>query len=93
MTITGEGPVGSTIALDAVKAVVISTLGIEDRAASLDASSPLLDTLPELDSMAVLELVYALEERFDITVDGEDVTAEAFETLTTLTEFVARQRD
>ena len=31
--------------------------------------------------MAVLELVLALEQRFGIEIDGEDVTAEIFETL------------
>ena len=71
-----------------VKAVLVETLGLEDRAGSIDASTPLLGSLPELDSLAVMELVLALEERFDITVEGEDVTAEAFETLTSLTTFV-----
>jgi acyl carrier protein len=84
--------VDRTIAIEDVKSVVVETLHVEDRAATIDASTPLLGSLPELDSMAVLELVYALEERFGIEVDGEDVTAEAFETLTTLTEFVASQR-
>ena len=38
--------------------------------------------------MAVLELIVELERRFGITVEDEDVTAEAFETLESLTEFV-----
>ncbi len=71
-----------------VKAVLVETLGVEDRAASIHAGTPLLGSLPELDSMAVLELVAALEQRFGITVDDEDVTAEVFETLGTLTDFV-----
>ena len=78
--------------LDEVKAVLVDTLGIADRAASIDAGTELLGNLPELDSMAVLELVAALEERFGITVDDEDVTAEVFETLATLTAFVAEKR-
>jgi acyl carrier protein len=78
-----------TITLDDVKAVVVETLGIEDRAATIDASTPLLGSLPELDSLAVAELVVAFEGRFGVVFDGEDVTAEAFETLGTLTELVA----
>jgi acyl carrier protein len=78
----------TAVALDDVKAVVVETLGVEDRADSLDAATPLLGSLPELDSMAVLELVLELEQRFGIVVDGEDVTAEVFETLATLTAFV-----
>ena len=71
-----------------VKDVLVKTLGVEDRADSIDASTPLLGSLPELDSMAVLELVAALEQRFGITVDDDDVTAEIFETLAALTAFV-----
>ena len=79
----------TTIDIDAVKAVVVETLGVEDRADAIDASTPLFGALPELDSMAVLELVLELEQRFDIEIDGEDVTAEAFETLASLAAFVA----
>jgi acyl carrier protein len=75
-------------AVDAVKAVVVETLGIEERAAGFTAATPLLGSLPELDSMAVVELVAALEARFDIQVDDDEVTAEAFETLGSLTALV-----
>ena len=74
--------------VDGVKDVVVETLGIEDRAATLDAGTPLLGSLPELDSMAVLEVILALEERFGIAIEGEDVTADAFETLESLTALV-----
>jgi acyl carrier protein len=78
--------------LDEVRTVLVTVLGIEDRAASLDASTPLLGSLPELDSMAVLELVAAIEQRFDITVDDDEVTAELFETLDSLATFVDAKR-
>jgi acyl carrier protein len=78
----------NTIDIDAVKAVVVETLGVEDRADALDADTPLLGSLPELDSMAVLELVLELEQRFGITIEGEDVTADVFETLGSLAAFV-----
>jgi len=77
---------------DAVKAVVVETLGVEDRAESLDATTPLLGSLPELDSMAVLELVLELEQHFGITIEGEDVTADVFETLGSLAAFVAEKQ-
>jgi acyl carrier protein len=81
-----------TLSVDDVKATVVETLGIESRAQSLDASSPLLGALPELDSMAVLELVVALQERFEIEIDDEDITAEVFETLGSLATFVDGKR-
>lgn len=78
----------STVAVADVKDVVLQTLGVEDRADAIDADTPLFGTLPELDSMAVLELVLELEQRFGIVLEGEDVTAETFETLANLTAVV-----
>jgi acyl carrier protein len=75
--------------IDEVKAVLVETLGIEDRAAAIDAATP-LGSFAELDSLAVVELLVALEERFGATIDGEDVTAEAFETLGSLAALVER---
>ncbi|MFC3501976.1 acyl carrier protein [Micromonospora krabiensis] len=79
----------STTVFNDVKSVVVATLGIEDRADTLDASTVLLGDLPELDSMAVVELVVALEQRFDIEIDGDEVTADLFETLGGLADFVS----
>ena len=42
--------------------------------------------------MAVLELIVALEQRFEITVEDEDVSADVFETLASLTDFVQSRR-
>ena len=78
--------------LDAVRSVLSATLGIDEaRATAMTAGTELLGSLPELDSMAVVELIYALEERFGIEVDGDDVTAEAFETLGSLAAFMETQ--
>jgi acyl carrier protein len=78
----------SSVTVAEVKAVVVDTLAIEERADALHASTPLLGSIPELDSMAVIELVVALQERFAIIVEDEDVSAEVFETLASLTAFV-----
>jgi acyl carrier protein len=82
----------SSILVDEVKTVLVDTLGIAERAATISAGTELLGNIPELDSMAVLELVAALEQAFGITVDDEDVTAEVFETLGSLATFVASKR-
>jgi len=84
--------IGNTTALDDVKTVLVETLGIQDRADSINASTQLFGGLPELDSLAVLELVTALEDRFDITVDDEEFGADMFETLGSLTSFVDAKR-
>ena len=81
-----------TLAIAEVKTAVVETLGIEDRAETIDATTPLLGALPELDSLAVLELIVELERRFGIRVEGDELTADAFATLETLTEFVTERR-
>jgi len=78
--------------VDDVKALVVEVLGLQDRAATLSASTGLLGSLPELDSMAVVALVTELEERFGITVDEADISAETFETIGTLAAFVDEHR-
>jgi acyl carrier protein len=78
----------SVVTVEDVKAIVVETLGIEDRADTLDAGTPLFGSLPELDSMAVLELMLELEQRFGIELENEDISAEVFENLASLTEFV-----
>jgi len=75
-----------------VKQVLVQTLALESRADSLGSETRLFGSLPELDSMAVLELVTALEDRFGIEIEADELTAETFETLGSLADFVASKR-
>ncbi|MBN9040905.1 MAG: acyl carrier protein [Rhizobiales bacterium 62-47] len=77
---------------DEVKDVVVTTLGIQDRASGLEPSTPLLGSIPELDSMAVLEVVLAIEQRFDFAIQDEDMTGDVFETFGSLADFVAQHK-
>lgn len=79
----------SRVTLEDVIDVVVTSLGIEDQVRSFDASTPLFGELPELDSLGVVELAVALENRFGIQVDDEDFTGAVFETIGTLADFVA----
>ena len=74
--------------LNDVKQVLIDVLNLGEAGQALDAGSPLLGSLPELDSMAVVSLIGALEERFGISVDDDDISASTFETLASLAAFV-----
>jgi acyl carrier protein len=78
--------------LDEVKALVVETLGIEDRLHSMDASTPLLGGLPELDSMAVVQIASEIEARYGFEINDADFTADVFETLGTLAAFVDANR-
>jgi acyl carrier protein len=84
--VTG-GTVGEVTLADVLD-VVGTILGIEDRVGTFDAATPLFGTLPELDSLAVLELLTALEDRFGITVDDDEVTGGLLETAGSLHAFV-----
>ena len=74
--------------LEIVKAVIVKTLGIEDRAATLNASTPLFGSMPELDSFAVVGLLASLEEKFGFEIDGSEFSGEIFETVGSLAVFV-----
>jgi acyl carrier protein len=74
--------------LEEVKAVLVDVLNLGDAGAALVPNSPLLGALPELDSMAVVSVLAALEERFGIMVDDDDISASTFATLGSLTAFV-----
>jgi len=77
--------------LETVKTVIVKTLGIEDRAATLNASTPLFGSMPELDSFAVIELLTALEAQFGFEIDGSEFSGEIFETVGTLAQFVEQK--
>jgi len=74
--------------LDDVRKVVGSALQIGSRAQEMDAAAPLLGSVPELDSIAVVNLITALEEHFDITVADDEIGASTFETLGSLARFI-----
>jgi acyl carrier protein len=77
--------------LNDVKMVVGSALQISGRVQQMDAAAPLLGAVPELDSMAVVSLIAALEEYFGITVEDDEIGASTFETLGSLAGFIERK--
>ena len=66
--------------LDEVKTILIDVLALGEPGLALTADSPLLGSLPELDSMAVVSLIGALEERFGIAIGDDDISASTFAT-------------
>ncbi|HOA85943.1 MAG: acyl carrier protein [Microbacteriaceae bacterium] len=78
-----------THTIDAVRAVLIEALELQQAPEELQAETELFGSLPELDSFGVVALVGALEDRFEITIDDDEFGAELFETVGSLTDFVA----
>jgi len=85
--------ISNTSSLEDVKTLLVETLGIEDRANMIPSSTALFGNLPELDSLAVLELVTAIEDHFGIVVDDSEFTGDTFETLGSLAAFIDGKRD
>lgn len=54
----------------------------------LDEHAPLLGAVPELDSMAVAGVIAALEQHFGIEVHDDEISAQHFATLGSLSAFV-----
>lgn len=69
-----------------VRQILRATLGLGQR--PLTAATPLLGSLPELDSMAVISVINALEDHFGITVTDDDIHARHFATVGSLVDFI-----
>lgn len=78
--------------IDTVRSVLGMALGLGDRANLLNEDSRLLGDIPELDSMAVIEVVTQLENTFGIKIYDDEISAETFATLESLTSFVETKR-
>jgi acyl carrier protein len=77
--------------LEEVKNLVGDTLGLGERGAAMTADSALLGAIPELDSMAVINLITALEEQYGFSIADDEISADVFETLGSLAAFVDRK--
>jgi acyl carrier protein len=79
--------------IDEVRTVLDSALQLRGRLGARDASTPLLGAIPELDSMAVVSLITALEEHFGFAVADDEIEAATFATLGSLADFVQNKLD
>lgn len=71
-----------------VVSILNSILTLEARDIHLELSSALLGAIPELDSMAVVGIITALEDEFGFTISDDEISADCFETLGSLVDFV-----
>jgi len=77
--------------LEEVRNILGDVLSLGDRVQALKEDSILLGNLPELDSMAVVNVITALEDYYDFSVDDDEISAQTFETLGSLTRFVEQK--
>ena len=60
-----------------------------DAGQPLDGQTALIGHLPQLDSMAVVAILTALEEQFGFAIDDDEVDGSTFASVDSLTRFVA----
>lgn len=77
--------------IEDVKRILDDALQLGGRTRAMTAATPLLGALPELDSMAVVNLILALEEHFGIEVADDEIDASTFATLGSLGAFVEQK--
>ena len=71
--------------------VLENVLNLQGRSLAFEPSTPLLGAIPELDSMAVVSVIAALEEKFAFVVDDDEIDGSTFATVGTLVAFVERK--
>jgi len=71
-----------------IKKILTDTLGLGDRLDTMGSDMILLGNVPELDSVAVVTVIIAIEKKFSITIKDDEISAQTFATLGTLVDFV-----
>lgn len=71
--------------------LLADVLGLGDRRALLGPESHLMGSIPELDSMGVVNLLTALEEHFGIVVNDDEINNATFQTVASLSAFVGQK--
>lgn len=83
---------GSDMAvIDDVTEVLGETLQLGARTKDFTAETALFGAIPEFDSMAVVTVVTALEDRFGIFVEDDEIEVEVFATVGSLAAFVTQK--
>ena len=74
-----------------IKKILSDVLGLGERLNSMTNDTFLLGNIPELDSVAVITIILALEEDFSISIKDDEINAQTFQTLGTLVNFVEKK--
>jgi acyl carrier protein len=81
-----------TATLDELADALTHVLGDDHSAGRFTPDTLLFGSLPELDSLALVELITVIEDRFGLDMDEEDITAEVFESVRSLTLYIDERR-
>lgn len=74
-----------------ISRILSAQLGAAYPAESFQPDSALLGRIPELDSMAVVGILAAIEDETGISIPDDEISADAFATFDALESFVRQQ--
>ena len=77
--------------LEDITQIVAEVLMLDDQADGFDENTALLGAIPEFDSVPVVSLVTALEDEFGCTFDDDELNADVFATIGSLTKTVEQK--
>ncbi len=80
----------SEVELSDIRALLGEVLGSGNSLEGLGPDAALLGAIPEFDSLAVVQLLEALQSRYGIAIDEAELDVSDFETLGSLQRFVSR---
>jgi len=66
-------------------------LNLEGRALTFNRDTRLLGALPEMDSMAVVSVITALEDSWGLSIDDSEINADVFASVGSLVDFVEQK--
>lgn len=73
---------------ESLKRILAAQLGPSYPPGYFNDDTPLLGAIPELDSMAVVGILTAVEEELGVTVDDDEISADVFATFGEFKAFV-----
>ncbi|SER12337.1 Phosphopantetheine attachment site [Nitrosomonas sp. Nm51] len=68
--------------------IVRDVLVLGDRADKFNTTTALMGDIPEFDSMSVVAIITALEDEYDCVFEDDEITADVFKTIGSLTQLV-----
>lgn len=74
-----------------VKKLLDECLHLEGRSSSWNKQTTLLGSLPELDSLAIVEVISGIEKEFQFAIEDDDINADVMATLGSLTTFIEQK--
>jgi acyl carrier protein len=80
---------------DEIKETIVSSLSISDVDPNeIDDALPLMEnSLLDLDSVDILEMVVALQRKYDVRIDDQNLARTVLQSIDTIAEFVESSRE